>query len=216
MNSGPVVRASATAAVLRELPAAEGLLTDLELARADAFRLRSDRDDFVAAHALVRICAGELLGMPAAELTLEQRCDDCGGPHGRPMLREAPGLSVSLSHSKGHVVAGASRGVVGVDVERLHFRAVDDGLCAIALAPAERAVIAESLDPSTAVLGFWVLKESLVKIGLLSLDRFSQIDLAGLFTTPSAAIQSQLWQGLRLSMWCAGGAVIGQAHAPRA
>jgi 4'-phosphopantetheinyl transferase len=153
--------------------------------------------------------------MPAAALTLIQRCDHCGGPHGRPRLLEVPGIFVSLSHSKGHVVVGASHGAVGVDVERLHVRAFDDGLRSTALAPAEAAIVATSADPTTAFLGFWVLKESLVKIGLLSLDRFTRIDLADLFAPPAAGVQSQLWQGVRLSMWCDGGAIIGQAQLGR-
>lgn len=92
-----IVVAATTADVLAAVPEAERLLTDAEGARAAAFRFERDRDDFVAAHALARGCAASVLRAPLGELTWRQRCPECGGPHGRPIVAEAPWLGVSLA-----------------------------------------------------------------------------------------------------------------------
>ncbi|GAB3587634.1 hypothetical protein GCM10027579_25430 [Calidifontibacter terrae] len=77
--------------------------------------LRSqDRDDFVAARALAARAAAAL-GVPDARF--EQRCERCGGPHGRPRIIDSD-LAVSWSHTGGWVAAvAASAGPVGIDIE---------------------------------------------------------------------------------------------------
>jgi len=82
-----------------------------------AFRFENDRDDFVAAHALARGCAASMLHAPLLELSWQQHCPECGGPHGRPTIAEAPGLGVTLAHARGHVAAAVAPGVIGVDIE---------------------------------------------------------------------------------------------------
>jgi len=67
--------------------------------------------------ALLRRLAAEQLGVAPEEVPLEQRCPDCGGPHGRPAIRGS-GLHVSLSRCPGGAVAVAVWGrAIGVDVE---------------------------------------------------------------------------------------------------
>ena len=87
-----IVVAATTAEVLATVPEAERLLTDGKRARAAAFRFDKDRDDFLAAHTLARGCAASMLHAQLHELTWQQRCTECGGPHGRPTIAEAPRL----------------------------------------------------------------------------------------------------------------------------
>ncbi|MFD9260938.1 hypothetical protein ACFVZQ_21010, partial [Streptomyces sp. NPDC059538] len=57
--------AGPTAVVLAAAGDVRELLTRTELDRAGALRSAGDRDDFLAAHALVRLCAGRRRGPPA-------------------------------------------------------------------------------------------------------------------------------------------------------
>jgi len=174
-----VVWAAPTAQVLAAWPHAESWLTEAERGRAARFLRGGDRDDFVAAHALVRLCAGELAKAPATELTVTQLCADCGGPHGQPTIAERPDIHVSLAHTRGHVVAGADWARIGVDVERIRGSGAEQALIESVLAPAEAERVRAANEPAVAFVALWVLKESLVKIGELSLDRLAEVDLSG-------------------------------------
>lgn len=67
--------------------------------------------------ALLRRLAAEQLGIAPEDVPLEQRCPDCGGPHGRPVIVGSE-LRVSLSRCAGGAVAvGAWGRAIGVDVE---------------------------------------------------------------------------------------------------
>ena len=158
-----LVAVERSADVLAALPRAAALLTDTERARAARLRRVPDRDDFVAAHALVRLCAARALGVPAAGLTLTQRCETCDGAHGRP---EIAGVHVSLAHSRGVVAAAAASEPVGIDVEGPGDVAVID----LVLSEAERRIVAAAADPARAFLELWVRKEALVKLGVATLD----------------------------------------------
>jgi 4'-phosphopantetheinyl transferase len=183
----PLVLAGPTVAVLAQLDGAERLLSDVELARAGAFRRPSDRSDFIAAHALARVCAAERL--PGAEpggLTLVQRCDRCGGAHGRPTVLEAPELSVSLAHTGGYVAAIAGDGPVGVDAERTDGRA-DLAAAELALNAEELRAVLAAPDPGLAFLRQWVRKEALVKVGVAAIDGMRDLDLGALPPASTAA-----------------------------
>ena len=110
-------------------------LTPEERERANAFAHDADRRDFIAAHRLVR--AMRLDHRRAARtIVLRQRCDTCGGPHGRPTLPDHPGLHVSLSHAKASAACGDRP--VGIDLERWNASQPDHSDLDFALAPAER------------------------------------------------------------------------------
>lgn len=99
------------------------LLDDRERDRIRRCAGEADRARMMLGAALLRTAAGVLLGVPAAALTVDRTCTDCGGWHGRPTL---PGtdVDVSVSHG-GSVVAVATLsggGRVGVDVERTSGR----------------------------------------------------------------------------------------------
>lgn len=83
----------------------------------DALRFAAGAPDAAGGRALLRALAGELLGIAPQDVPLVQRCPDCGGPHGRPVI-EGSELRVSLSRCALGTVAAAVWGrALGVDVE---------------------------------------------------------------------------------------------------
>ena len=154
------------------------LLTTGEQRRAGALRHRADRDAHLAAHLLVRHCAAALTGQPVESLELVQECAVCGSTeHGRPSIAGLPELHVSLAHTRGAVVAGADRRPIGVDVEGLRTTDLDPAVLAATLTAAEAARVRAASDPPSAFLRHWVRKECLVKVGLVTLDELSRVEL---------------------------------------
>lgn len=74
------------------------------------------------AHEALHTLVAELAGVDDASVTIVQRCPDCGGPHGRPVVmapQEARDIGVSLAHAGEWSVVAAMQGArVGVDVEQ--------------------------------------------------------------------------------------------------
>ncbi len=120
------------------------LLNANEHARWSRLRAPQDRDDFLAARVLVRTLLG-------ADLPLTQRCDRCGGPHGRPSVVDRPEIRLSWAHASGVVAAVVSDRPVGIDLE-----------------PAEALV--PVLDGRVRSVRDWVRLEALVKTGAIELD----------------------------------------------
>ncbi|MEZ7128334.1 4'-phosphopantetheinyl transferase superfamily protein [Nonomuraea sp. AD125B] len=158
-----------------EVRAPEHWLTEVERERAARFRFEADRDTFVAAHLLVRLCAAAALDADPAALTLLQICDVHGPGHGRPYVEQAPELGVSLSHTRGYVCAAAGPGKVGVDAERVPPGPLDEGLAERVLTPRERAEVTGNDE----LMRRWTRKEALIKRGELSLDQLDQLDSGG-------------------------------------
>lgn len=177
-----LVSGGPTAAVVADPGARPHRLTPAERERMWRLRHPSDRDDFLAAHLLVRRCVADLLGVADDEVTIVARCEVCGGPHGRPQVVGRPEVTATLAHSHGVVAAAAAFVPVGVDVEAVPSG--DDGLIAAdlvgALAPAEVAMIDRAAEPVRALLRQWVRKEAFLKAGAVALDGFSSFDLSGL------------------------------------
>lgn len=163
-----------------ELSALAGrMLTSAELNRSAAFLDPADRLDFRAAHVLVRLLAGRLLHVPPAGLELTQHCDRCGGSHGRPGFAAHPGLQVSLSHTKGAVLAAAAFSPVGADIENLSRPHVDAELADLVLSTDEQQTLRQATDRNAAFLRHWVRKEAMIKMGYGSLDDLRQLDFGG-------------------------------------
>ena len=202
------VLVGATGDVLARFEDPGALLTDDELARAARFRAQGHRDDFVAAHVLVRMCAGEALGVAPEELTLVQLCPTCGGTHGPPSLKEVADLAVSLSHTRGHVAATAGPGPVGVDIEAAD-RKQSDGLVDMVLAPAEARLVRAAADAPLAFLDLWVRKEALIKAGRASLNTLASVDLVG-----DAGRVVDRWGDLYLTGWRDGDRLVGACASP--
>ncbi|MBR8653949.1 4'-phosphopantetheinyl transferase superfamily protein [Achromobacter sp. Marseille-Q0513] len=205
----------ATPAVLHALAAEDIPLTPDERARANAFAHDADRRDFIAAHRLVRALAASIIGVPPGTITLLQRCDTCGGPHGRPVLPDHPSLHISLSHAKGVVAAACGNKPVGIDMERWHLSHPDHSDLDYALAPAERqrlqSMAASDTETGAAItpaalafLRLWVRKECLVKLGRITLDQLDSVDFSAFMQTESVAqtaVAHFEHQGLRYSEW---------------
>lgn len=179
-TDGPVAVAAGTDEVLRHPAAGTHLLNARERRRLARFRREPARRDFLAAHVLVRLCAGRLLGVAPDEVPFAQRCPTCqGADHGRPLLAGRPDVHLSLSHTDGVVAAAAGHLPVGVDVERLG-RVPGPGVMDRALTAAERALVAADADPGRAFLRQWVRKEALIKIGRADPDALGRLDLSEL------------------------------------
>ncbi|MFT4008793.1 MAG: 4'-phosphopantetheinyl transferase superfamily protein [Nocardioidaceae bacterium] len=149
-----------------------GLLGATERERCARLHDPRDRAAFVAAHVLVRECAGALLGFSPDSVRIEQHCPRCSGPHGRPSVVGHSGVHASLSHTRTHVAAVTAWSPCGIDVEPLRPVRPPDS----ALTPREREQLAMQTDPATAFLRLWVRKEALIKAGLGSLDALDELD----------------------------------------
>ena len=180
-----------TASVLAEAGApVGGVLSPAEQERMARLRRPSDREDFQAAHRLIRKCAARLLGVGPADVSVVQRCATCGGPHGRPEVDGHPDIGASLAHSRGVVAVAVGTVPLGIDVEAFPPAA---GLAAAdlsaALTTAEITAIGSASDPTRATLLAWVRKEACLKAGLVDLDGLDGFDLSGL---PLDATQGDL------------------------
>lgn len=164
-----------TAQVLEALP--DEPLAPEAAERRDRLRAPADRDDFTAARLLAAAAHRALSDAPFAAGRLVQRCDACGGPHGRPQPTAA-GLHLSWSHAHGTVAAAVGHGRLGIDVETgIRF---NDDLLATALSLVERRMLSRSADPAAAFVLAWTAKEALVKAGAAELDGFAGLTvLAG-------------------------------------
>lgn len=96
----------------------DGFLTEGERSRLDAHRSSADRRAFVAKRWFIREVVAEAAGCSPDEVVIAQRCQRCGGPHGRPTVR-IPGrraLFLSWSSASGITAVAVDRSPVGVDV----------------------------------------------------------------------------------------------------
>lgn len=144
-----------------------------------------DRAAFVAAHLLVRECAGHLLGVGAAGLEISQSCDTCGhGGHGRPTLVGRDDVHLSLSHTRGCVAAIAAWTPCGIDVEAHHVGEAPSGV----LTDREQEWVAAQPDPALAFTTLWVRKEALVKAGMSDLGSLDRLDV--LDRVPGARLEA--------------------------
>ncbi|WP_246857406.1 4'-phosphopantetheinyl transferase superfamily protein [Pseudarthrobacter sp. NIBRBAC000502770] len=169
----PFLLPGEAAAVQRD---AERLLDSAELTRAAAMAPAAGWM-FLAGRVSQRVFAGQLLSVPAADLTVAYSCPQCGtGPglgHGRPgySYRGAPApLALSLSRAGGWTllaaVVDASPGTrLGADIEE-PARTGFDGFDEVALTTAERRTLrdvkAELLPAARARL--WTRKEAWLKM----------------------------------------------------
>lgn len=147
------------------------VLDDAVLHRISRLRDPADVRDHRGARILAAHCVASLAGVPVHAVHLRQRCSSCGGDgHGRPVVVGLPQVSVSWSHSRGHVAATASSGAVAVDVERRR-----DVVLWQALSPDERDWVDGQHDRPRAFARLWCRKECVVKLGHASLDHLSDV-----------------------------------------
>jgi 4'-phosphopantetheinyl transferase len=135
------------------------LLADDEMARAARFRVSTDRDRFIVAHALLRRLLATYLETDPARLLFGQAA------FGKPFLIDHPELCFSLSHSGDFALVALARCQVGVDVERLDQQIEIDGVAASAFSALELAEL-RTLVPAerrAAFFRLWTRKEAYVK-----------------------------------------------------
>ena len=125
--------------------------------------------------------------------------------HGRPFVGGHPEVQVSLSHTRGAVIAAASGGPVGADIESLGLLLFELSLLERELTPAECAAIGRSADQHVAFLRHWTRKEAL-KAGLGEPGRPGEIDLGYLAMSGShdrAPVRVRLEPGRGCCSWIA-------------
>jgi 4'-phosphopantetheinyl transferase len=138
-------------------------LSSGELARAARLRNPDERDHFTATHGIARTILGTYSGMAPRDLRFEQ--DRLGKPFlDHPDLASA--LGFNMSHSRTTALYGVSLGrSIGVDVEFLDPRLINEGVMRQILAPGERAML-NGLPPTEqmeTLFRLWTLKEAYLK-----------------------------------------------------
>jgi 4'-phosphopantetheinyl transferase len=160
-------------------PEGSATLDDDELLRAGQFRFERDRRRFVARRAFLRRILAGYAGVAPASIRYRRSAA------GKPELLDSRGLAFSTSQADGlAIVAVATRGEVGVDIERV--RPVAEALDLARRMFTEReSEHLSSLPPalaSEAFLRLWTRKEAYVKAlghGLsMPLDGFEVLPLA--------------------------------------
>lgn len=118
------------------------------------------RASFLASRLMLRHTVARVLSVAPEALELAYK------PEGRPYVRGCGPLDVSLSHSGEVIVVGVtSRGLVGVDVERVARPSAGTDLESEVCTPHERALL-ESLPArsrDSALVRLWTLKEAYTK-----------------------------------------------------
>jgi 4'-phosphopantetheinyl transferase len=138
-----------------EAPGLVALLDGHERDRLHRFRRPADQARYLAAHALVRLVLADDAGLPADALVFDRTCR-CGAQHGKPVLPDGPGFS--LTHA-GELVGVAVHpgGDVGLDVEQVRELSDLPGMAAHVCSPRESAADAD------AFFTLWTRKEALLK-----------------------------------------------------
>lgn len=157
---------------LDELPADTGLLDARERRRAERLHSPLDRRRFTAAHAALRRALAERLDTDPAELEFARApCEQCGAPHGRPVIvrpggaqTRSAGLHFSLSQSRDRALIAIARAPIGVDIEALPAADMCRRLAAL-LHPRERALILSAPEERQRLLftRLWCRKEAYLK-----------------------------------------------------
>jgi 4'-phosphopantetheinyl transferase len=142
-------------------PRLKDLLDPAEQSRLAAYHRAEDADRFLVGAALLRLLAGQRLGRPAADVSIQRGCPTCGRPHGKPRL-PAP-LQASVSHSGQRIgVAMAVHDPVGLDVEMIDEQ-IHDALVEHVLGFDERASLNQSNDRRALFTRYWARKEAVLK-----------------------------------------------------
>jgi 4'-phosphopantetheinyl transferase len=129
------------------------VLNEDECARAGRFFTAADRQQFIAAHGLLRASLSHFNpGAPQGWRFLT-------ASHGKPKLHPIHGLQeidFNISHTKGAVACAIARGyAIGVDIENVEFTGDPLDIAEVFFAPAEFALLL--------FLCLWTLKEAYVK-----------------------------------------------------
>lgn len=145
---------------IEELVQPERVLSPDEVARADRYRGPGLRGRFVVGRATLRKALGWYLGQPPEDLAFVY------GPHGKPSLAGAAGLSFNLSHSADLALLAVTSGAeVGVDVEEMDIRRDVPSILGRFFAEGERSEYFEAPEPDRLAAFYrgWARKEAFLK-----------------------------------------------------
>lgn len=141
----------------------QDLLDESERARAARLHFEHDQRDFLAAHALRRLCLAHYLGCAPQSLRF------VADANGKPRLVDVPpllALEFNLSHTRGLVACAVTVGrACGVDVERIRPMRDMAGVARTVFSEEERSFLAAAGNeaPEGAFFSLWTLKEAYVK-----------------------------------------------------
>lgn len=143
-------------------------LTPDEARRAAAITDQVRRAEFLSGSQLAREVVQSALDVDRGSISIDRTCADCGGPHGRPVIRQAAreGAHVSgdlsISHSAGWtVVAFVRDGRVGIDIEDRSRSLGIESVARLVLHPEEFGD--SRRHDRDALVHTWVQKESILK-----------------------------------------------------
>ncbi|NYJ16613.1 4'-phosphopantetheinyl transferase family protein [Nesterenkonia sandarakina] len=192
LTSGAALQAQLPRLTGGRLIRLEEVVTEQDQTAAAAKLDPADQQRVLAARGALRLTAAKHLGagaQEAAQLEIRRRCEQCGGPHGRPQL---DGISLSSSSSSRHVLAGAAAPGrdVGVDIEAIPER-LSPEFTQYALHRAERGALQRLAAAAQipAVIEHWVLKEAVLKAAGVGLNHPPEELLLG---TPEVSTR---WHG---------------------
>jgi 4'-phosphopantetheinyl transferase len=185
---------------LDELPAERSLLDEREIRRAARLHDELDRRRFVAAHTALRRELGQRLAADPAKLEFSrERCRQCGGLHGRPIVLRPGGslarraeLHFSLSHSGNQGLLAISPAPVGVDIEALPAPDMAQRLSAL-MHPHEQARILSAPEAAQPTLftRLWCRKEAYLKgVGIGFAHGTTEGYLSSLESTPGWRVEN--------------------------
>jgi len=122
----------------RLLARLRGLLSEAERRQEQRFHFADDRRRYLVTRAMVRTVLSRYAAVAPANWTFSTN------RYGRPEIASAPdealGLSFNISHTRGLIALGVTRGrALGVDVENVVVRRVSMGIANRFFAPAEVA-----------------------------------------------------------------------------
>jgi 4'-phosphopantetheinyl transferase len=139
------------------------VLSEDEINRANRFKFASDRQNFTATRALLRILLGSYLTRNPQELSFIY------GQNGKPSLGQGhgrPELHFNVSHSGVKALIAIARGrTLGVDIEHIRENIDCESLARRYFSPCEQAALC-ALEPSEQFKAFfrcWTRKESYIK-----------------------------------------------------
>jgi 4'-phosphopantetheinyl transferase len=158
------------------------LLTPEERARWRSLVCPIDQVLFAAAHQIIRFAVAQYLECDVDSVVIDQKCNTCGGAHGKPSIRGNEQIFISWSHTSGAVLVGVSNTPIGVDVEGNGV----DHKSVVSLVPRVfsheeqnlSAIRLSTCETDTSITEFqriWTYKECLIKLGRLKFEDFPSV-----------------------------------------
>ncbi|MCC5901421.1 MAG: 4'-phosphopantetheinyl transferase superfamily protein [Halomonas sp.] len=173
------------------------LLSQTERQRACRLRHHADVVRAVATRAALRRLLSAQTGVAPEKLVFSENA------YGKPLLKRAHGLAFNVSHAGGYaLIALATCGQVGVDIERRRPEAELASLSDLILSPSERRYH----DSGRSALPFierWVVKEAVLKaLGLGIADHLQALSIASFLGQPDTyLLDHSLPVSLPLQAW---------------